>query len=172
MPVFQKDDVAIELRWQPLDGEDASLERQCAWEVLVELTTRLPAIGRPTSTSDATSRAWTDAASSALVGLVRELRPIMRRYPTDDAETAHLGAFLLQIVTLVINPYLDRWGMPTREHPAGPDALAPDPAMAADLGAVISFLRASATALASAYRFPDVLADVPESLAAAWQIHA
>jgi len=175
MPVFQKDEVSIELTWRPLTGELAIEDRQRAWEVFVELTTRPAVTGMLESAHDGRDVRLAEVVG-ALEDLVRALRPIVRAYPigcsgTDD----HFGTFLVRALALVILPFLTRWTRVTRAHhlsgsSTAADAVAAVPAgVIEDLAAVRSFLLSTNAALAKAYHFPDVLGTFPGSLADAWR---
>ena len=93
-------------------GEDyQELDRQFAWELYTELSTRVAVTGKA---NDATcvntdGELWYESFSS-LLAFCKELRVLLRTYPAQHSKgTPHLGNLLVEITRVVLNPFLDKW---------------------------------------------------------------
>ena len=93
-------------------GEDyQELDRQFAWELYTELSTRVAVTGKA---NDATcvnteGELWYESFSS-LLAFCKELRVLLRSYPAQHSKgTPHLGNLLVEITRVVLNPFLDKW---------------------------------------------------------------
>ena len=93
-------------------GEDyRELDRQFAWELYTELSTRVAVTGKATDPTcvNIEGELWFESFASLLV-FCKELRGLLRSYPAQHSNgNPHLGNLLLEITRIVLNPFLDKW---------------------------------------------------------------
>jgi CheY-like chemotaxis protein len=99
-----------------LDGEE--LDRQFAWELYAELSTRSAVTGKPSDpTCTNTQGELYYESFASLIAFCKELRSLLRSFPASEASkyipesgaSKHLGALMLDITCVVLNPFLDKW---------------------------------------------------------------
>lgn len=93
-------------------GDDYhELDRQFAWELYTELSTRVAVTGKANDPTcvNTDGELWFESFSS-LLAFCKELRNLLRSYPAQHSKgTPHLGNLLLEITRVVLNPFLDKW---------------------------------------------------------------
>ena len=93
-------------------GEDYhEMDRQFAWELYTELSTRVPVTGKANDPTcvNTEGELWIESFAS-LLAFCKELRVLLRTFPAHHAKgQEHLGNLLLDITRVVINPFLDKW---------------------------------------------------------------
>lgn len=93
-------------------GEDyRELDRQFAWELYTELSTRVSVTGKSNDPTcvNTDGELWFESFASLLV-FCKELRGLLRSYPAQHSNgNPHLGNLLLEITRIVLNPFLDKW---------------------------------------------------------------
>jgi hypothetical protein len=113
--VFRKGHFRMEMRLQPLDGELAAEDRQCAWELYCEMVSRSAVCG----TLDAEGKEFFE--HELLIESLRsfkefadEARTLVRRFPAGRAgataaATEHLGWYIARLLAVAIEPFLEKW---------------------------------------------------------------
>lgn len=152
-----------------LDEED----RQCAWELYTEITTRVAVCGKrgDPECTNFDGELYVESLDS-LHRFFQEARLIMRRFPVGKLKglgqnEAHLGVLISRIMAHVLRPFLEKWQVKYRhwwEHESNP-RLAPLARQAefaqvdkflADWAAVRCIMRAVRDELVQAYDLVNV----------------
>lgn len=110
-----------------LDGELAQDDRQRAWELYTELSTRVAVTGRPDDKecTDFGGELYAESLDS-LYAFFQEARNIMRGFPVGEIGTnnqTHLGVVISQAMSGVLRPFLEKWQVRYRhwwEHESNP----------------------------------------------------
>lgn len=113
MPILTKGSFSLNLGIVQLGGELADDDRQCAWELYTELTTRVAVTGKPSDPdcSDFSGELFIESLES-LYTFFQEARRIMRRFPVgrlSASQKDHLGVMVNRIMTKVLRPFLEKW---------------------------------------------------------------
>jgi len=96
-----------------LDGTLADDDRQCAWELYTEITSRVSIIGKdndPTA-EDFSGEVLAESLKS-LHEFFREARGIMRKFPVGkikEPNQKHLGVLINLMLQRIIRPFLETW---------------------------------------------------------------
>ena len=113
MAVLTKGSFTVDLGLVKLGGELSELDRQCAWELYTELSTRVALTGKQGDTRcvDFTGEVFADSLKSVFL-FFQEARHIMRRFPVGRLETVgknHLGLLINNVMAKVLRPFLEKW---------------------------------------------------------------
>jgi hypothetical protein len=113
MPTLSKGRFSINLGLLKLDGELSDEDRQCAWELYTELSTRVAVTGKPSDNdcTDFNGELYIESLLS-LYTFFQEIRKIMKKFPVgklsiDNKE--HLGVMLNRIMSDLLRPFLEKW---------------------------------------------------------------
>ena len=113
MPTLKKGSLTLNLGFVQLSGELSEIDRQCAWELYTELTTRVAVTGRANDDdcADFSGEVWAESLASLLT-FFRETRRIMRSFPvgrlSPDCKN-HLGVLINNVIVDVLRPFLEKW---------------------------------------------------------------
>ena len=94
-----------------LGNDFEELDRQFAWELYTELSTRVAVTGKANDPTcvNIEGELWFESFAS-LLAFCKELRLLLRNFPAQRSKgQPHLGNMLLDITRIVINPFLDKW---------------------------------------------------------------
>ena len=114
MPNLRSASVEFDLKIFRLKGELAEDDRQCAWELYTEISTRVALVGRQDrKTSDFEGEIYVESLDS-LYRFFSEARGIMRKFPVGKINRAaskknHLGIVIHSCVQHVQRPFLEKW---------------------------------------------------------------
>lgn len=113
MAVVSKGAFTLNLGIVRLGAELSDEDRQCAWELHTEVTTRVAVIGK------IGDRAATDFSGELLIESFDSLhtffqaaRHLMRRFPVGripDHDQEHLGIAIHNVMVSVLRPFLEKW---------------------------------------------------------------
>lgn len=113
MPTLTKGSFTLNLGFVQLGGELSDDDRQCAWELYTELSTRVAVTGK-CNDSDCTNfdgELYIESLTS-LYTFFQEARSIMRKFPvgkiTGDNKQ-HLGVMISRVMDDVLRPFLEKW---------------------------------------------------------------
>lgn len=113
MAVLNKGSFSLNLGIVKLGGELSDDDRQCAWELYTELSTRVSVTGKPgdEECSDFSGELYIESLRS-LYKFFQEARSIMRKFPVgkiNDNNKEHLGVMINRIMEEVLRPFLEKW---------------------------------------------------------------
>ena len=96
-----------------LSGDLNDDDRQCAWELYTELSTRVAVTGKPSDCecTNFDGELFIESLES-LFGFIQEARQIMRKFPVGRVEVAtknHLGILICCAINGVLRPFLEKW---------------------------------------------------------------
>jgi hypothetical protein len=166
-------EVGLDLRFFKISGtwEPNDAERLAAWELYVELMTRVAVM--PLSTGDGLLR----EALTSLYSLFATSRDILRRHGPTVAEPKpngqyNFGYLAIAILNVVVRPFLTRWHPlleeweanrpPDRSRAQHEQAWPQAAALRADLDATRATLTQYAALLAAACGVPDLSESMPK----------
>ena len=182
MTTFRKGDVSFDLAVSPLQGEHAAADRQFAWELFVEMSTRVSVRGNLDGDRESYAHEVLAKSMVSLQEFFERVRTLVRQYPVGaiGPETrAHLGFSAARMLGIIYGPFLSKWaahllhwwnedsdrGRPPvarqQEYPELAELLA-------DWSLVRRFGRDTTAELARAYGFADVPGAMPPDLREAW----
>ena len=184
MPKFQKDHFCIDLAVTPASGELAAEDRQCAWELYLEIASRAAVCGNLDTKGmkiDVADEILVDSMES-LHEFFLEARAIGRRYPVGriDAEhVAHLGYMIARLLEIVIRPFLEKWRARYRRWWQSSDLESKDPFeyqrqyphyphLIEDWAGLRNCCRDVMAGLQNAYGFVPLAAAVPQHVRDDW----
>ncbi|HYM60232.1 MAG TPA: hypothetical protein VEZ11_05000 [Thermoanaerobaculia bacterium] len=113
MTILQKGSFELNLGIIKLGADLSELDRQCAWELYTELSTRVACTGK-SSDSEATNfdgELYIESLES-LYRFFQESRGIMRKFPVGrltKADKNHFGVIISSMITGVLRPFLELW---------------------------------------------------------------
>ena len=127
MPVLTKGSFSLNLGIVQLGGELSEFDRQCAWELYTELTTRVALTGkqRDQRCDDFSGEILVESLSS-VHSFFREARGIMRTFPVGKLRADsghHLGILVNDLLRDALRPFLEKWQAKLRhwwEHESNP----------------------------------------------------
>lgn len=127
MTVLNKGSFSLDLGIVKLGVELGEEDRQCAWELYTELSTRVAVTGKPRDDdcTDFSGELYIESLSS-LYTFFQESRIIMRRFPVgriSGDNTRHLGVMISRMMEEVLRPFLESWQVQFRywwEHESNP----------------------------------------------------
>jgi len=113
MAVLNKGSFSLNLGIVQLGAELSDDDRQCAWELYTELSTRVAVTGKPNDEecTDFSGELYIESLSS-LYMFFQETRSIMREFPVgkiDGNNKDHLGVMISRIMEEVLRPFLEKW---------------------------------------------------------------
>lgn len=113
MPVLNRGTFSLNLGIIKLGAELGDQDRQCAWELYTELSTRVAVTGkqRDKSCTNFDGELYIESLSS-LYGFFQEARAIMRNFPVgriDGNNQGHLGIMINRMMEDVLRPFLEKW---------------------------------------------------------------
>lgn len=113
MAVLNKGSFSLNLGIVQLGGELSDDDRQCAWELYTELSTRVAVTGKASDAgcSDFSGELYIESLSS-LYMFFQEARSIMREFPVgkiDGNNQDHLGVMISRVMEEVLRPFLEKW---------------------------------------------------------------
>lgn len=113
MPTLTKGSFSINLGLIKLSGDLSEEDRQCAWELYTELSTRVAVIGKSTDDTceEFEGELYIESLDS-LYSFFKESRGIMRKFPVGRIQgnsKNHLGALINGIMSGVLRPFLEKW---------------------------------------------------------------
>lgn len=113
MPNITKGSFTLNLGIMKLQGQLAEDDRQCAWELYSELTTRVAITGKPNDPdcTDFEGELLVESLNS-LYSFFQEARKIMRRFPVgriEPSNDSHLGILISRMMANVLRPFLEKW---------------------------------------------------------------
>ncbi len=127
MVTFGKGSVGFNLGIVKLSGELTELDRQCAWELYAELSTRVALTGRcdDTECKSFDGELYVESLDSVFM-FFREAREIMKKFPVGKlgiSNDYHLGVMINGMLNEVLRPFLEKWHVKFRhwwEHGSNP----------------------------------------------------
>lgn len=113
MATLQKGTFELNLGVVKLGGDLSDIDRQCAWEVYTELTTRIAVTGHTGVKGylKFDGEVYIESLTS-LYNFFQEIRLIMRRFPVGKLvgqKKHHLGILIHDILNSVLRPFLEKW---------------------------------------------------------------
>lgn len=113
MPNLTKGSFSLNLGIVQIGGELAEEDRQCAWELYAELSTRVAVTGKSDDPDcvDFGGELYLESLNS-MYSFFQEARGIMRRFPVGRLSTNqnnHLGVMISRVITDVLRPFLEKW---------------------------------------------------------------
>jgi len=119
MAVIEKGTFSLNLGLIKLSGTISDLDRQCAWELYTELSTRVSVTGKDNDLEckNFDGELYIESLQS-LFKFFQEAREIMKKFPVGKLETAnssHLGLLIYRILKDVLRPFLEKWQVEYRE---------------------------------------------------------
>jgi len=113
MAVIKKGSFSLNLGIVQLGAELSDDDRQCAWELYTELSTRVAVTGKPgdVECTDFNGELYIESLSS-LYKFFQEARTIMRKFPVgkiDENNKDHLGIMINRMMEEVLRPFLEKW---------------------------------------------------------------
>jgi hypothetical protein len=176
MSNLSKGTFTLNLGFVQLGGELAQEDRQCAWELYTELSTRVAVTGKQNDPECRNFEGEIYAESlNSLYAFFQESRAIMRRFPVgriDGKNDQHLGVLINRVMCQVLRPFLEKWQAQYRhwwEHESNPrlppmqrQAEFPElDSFLSDWADVRALMRALEKELVKAYQLVDVGANEP-----------
>lgn len=127
MAVFAKGKIGISFGIIKLQGELSDEDRQCAWELYTELSTRVAVTGKPNDISckNFEGECLIESLESLYV-FFQEARRIMRKFPVGrilEKDSNHLGIIISHVLSDIVRPFLEKWQIDFRhwwEHKSNP----------------------------------------------------
>ena len=113
MAVLSKGSFSVNLGVIKLGGDLSDEDRQCAWELYTELSTRVAVTGKMSDSEckDFSGELYIESLSS-LYNFFQECRRIMRKFPVGRLEQnkgQHLGIMISKVLSEVLRPFLEKW---------------------------------------------------------------
>jgi len=113
MAVLNKGSFSLNLGIVQLGAELSDDDRQCAWELYTELSTRVAVTGKPSDAEcgDFDGELYIESLGS-LYTFFQEARAIMREFPVgkiDGDNKEHLGVMINRMMEEVLRPFLEKW---------------------------------------------------------------
>ena len=113
MTVLEKDSFTLNLGIIKLTGNLSDIDRQCAWELYTEISTRVAMIGK---TNDVDCKSFDGEllieSLQSLYDFFKESRKIMKKFPVGKLnynKENHLGILINNIISNVLRPFLEKW---------------------------------------------------------------
>ncbi len=111
--VLEKGSFELNLKLFKLKAELSDIDRQCAWELYTELSTRRAVTGKVNDKKckDFDGEIYAESFDS-VYRFFQESRGIMRKFPVGRlsiSQQNHLGALVSRMMQDVLRPFLERW---------------------------------------------------------------
>jgi len=113
MTVLTKGSFSLNLGLVKLGGDLSDQDRQCAWELYTELSTRLALTGKRADSrcTDFNGEIYSESLAS-VYAFFQEARRIMKDFPVGKLEVGvrnHLGVLINDVMVDVLRPFLEKW---------------------------------------------------------------
>lgn len=113
MASFDQLTIGVDLKIFKLTGKLTDADRQAAWELYVELSTRTALVGKHDDAHalDFAGEVWAESLDS-MHEFFGRARAIARSYPVGrirDPRQQHLGVVTHRLLSQVLRPFLERW---------------------------------------------------------------
>lgn len=113
MAVLTKGSFSLNLGIVQLGSELSDDDRQCAWELYTELSTRVAVTGKTKDEEckDFSGELYIESLTS-LYKFFQESRAIMRKFPVGKIagnHQDHLGVMISRMMEEVLRPFLEKW---------------------------------------------------------------
>lgn len=113
MPEIKKGSFSLDLGILKVNADVSEDDRQCAWELYTEITTRLSLTGKRSDPEckDFSGEVLAESLDSVHT-FFREARGIMRKFPVGQIKkdkTKHLGILINDLMVRVLRPFLEKW---------------------------------------------------------------
>jgi len=113
MTIISKGSFSINLGLVKLLGDFTEDDRQCAWELYTELSTRVAVTGKPADSecSSFDGELYIESLNS-LYTFFQEARRIMRQFPVGKLsvnQKDHLGVLISRMMENILRPFLEKW---------------------------------------------------------------
>ncbi len=104
---------SLNLGFVQLQAELCEEDRQCAWELYTELSTRVAVTGKiqDNECTNFNGEIYIESLAS-LYSYFQEARVIMKKYPVGKINvdnTDHLGVMISRTMDFVLRPFLEKW---------------------------------------------------------------
>lgn len=113
MTVLKKGNFTVNLGIVKLRGNLSEEDRQCAWELYTEISTRVAMVGKPSDDSCKSFEGELYIESLySFYNFFQETRGIMRKFPVgrlEQNQQNHLGVIISRIMAEVMRPFLEKW---------------------------------------------------------------
>lgn len=111
--VIEKGSFELDLKLFKLKADLSDTDRQCAWELYTELSTRRAVTGKlgDKRCKDFGGEIYVESLDS-LYRFFHESRAIMRKFPVGRLsldQQNHLGALVYRMMQNVLRPFLEKW---------------------------------------------------------------
>jgi len=111
--ILEKGSFELDLKLFKLKAELSDIDRQCAWELYTELSTRRAITGKlnDPKCKDFSGEIYVESLDS-VYRFFQEARTIMRKFPVGRLsadQQNHLGALIFRMMQDVLRPFLERW---------------------------------------------------------------
>ncbi|MBF0135449.1 MAG: hypothetical protein H7833_11265 [Magnetococcus sp. DMHC-1] len=111
MPILEKGSFQLNLGLFTVKGDFSDLDRQCAWELYTEMSTRVAVTGKvhDAECTDFSGEVLVESLDS-LYTFFKETRQIMRSFPVGKTrQNNHLGLLINRMFQDVLRPFLEKW---------------------------------------------------------------
>lgn len=113
MAVLSKGSFTLDLKIVKLGADLTEDDRQCAWELYTEMSTRVSVTGKhkDPDCTDFNGELYIESLDS-LFRFFQEARGIMRKFPVGKIggnNQEHLGVMVNKTMTNVLRPFLEKW---------------------------------------------------------------
>ncbi len=133
MAILKKGNFELNFGFLKVSAEVSEEDRQCAWALYTEMSTRVSVIGksRDSECKNFEGELLVESLNS-LYAFFQEARRIMRDFPVgrlEQGKKEHLGVMISQVMENVLRPFLEKWHMDFRywwEHQSNPRLLPKD----------------------------------------------
>lgn len=113
LATLSKGSFSLNLGLVKLTGDLTDDDRQCAWELYAELSTRVAVTGKPDDAecSNFDGELYIESLNS-LYTFFQEARKIMRQFPVGkikNDQKDHLGVLISRMMENILRPFLEKW---------------------------------------------------------------
>lgn len=113
MAVLSKGSFTLDLKIVKLGADLTEDDRQCAWELYTEMSTRVSVTGKhhDPDCTDFTGELYVESLDS-LFSFFQEARGITRKFPVGKIggnNQEHLGVMVNKAMSNVLRPFLEKW---------------------------------------------------------------
>lgn len=113
MATLTKGNFTLNLGIVRLGADLSDEDRQCAWELYTEISTRVAIVGKyqDKGCTDFSGELYIESLSS-FYSFFQEARKIMRSFPVgriDSSIDSHLGIIINRLISNVMRPFLEKW---------------------------------------------------------------
>ena len=113
MTTLTKGNFTVNLGFVRIGGDFSDEDRQCAWELYTEISTRVAIIGKSNDSKckDFSGELYIESLAS-FYNFFQESRKIMRKFPVGhlpESTGNHLGILISNMISDVMRPFLETW---------------------------------------------------------------